>query len=351
MGPVSPLLHQYDGLLGDLATADDDEAAADILLRCSRLVAEIKSKFALTTREGGHGSRRGSSGSLNRKLSRQRQFLCDLEIERLRALSVARYNHMLTDGDKPQRIVGDRRDQLRKAFDAICEFRNDAKLLVRPVVMMSYWKYVLALEIGKELAASHLRGELDQDSGFSPSSTYKDLAMYHLRLAYDELDQDDSLPGTSIYRILVPRSLAAETRKEVVQLFVANGNRTSPEIWRRSQLAADIKFAITRALALALQAYNKAFGSGAGRDPRVGDLIYGHEKDENVHDADVITSLLDWHFRLLGEPGYQALGTTREFLLARATEARNFVRSDDTRDWAPNRVEAIEMVLMQLNKR
>jgi ppGpp synthetase/RelA/SpoT-type nucleotidyltranferase len=326
MGPVDQLLHQYDSLLVDLATARDDEHAANILLQCSRLVQEIDEKFEETIRETRHWWQRGDRSGLNQKLLRQRQMLCRLEIERLRALSVRRYNHMLTDAGKPQRIVSNRGEQLRKAFDAICEFRNAPKLLVRPVVMMSYWKYVLA-------------GEID-----------KDLAMYHLRLAYDELDQDASLPRSSIYHTLVPRSLAAETRKEVVKLFAANGDRSSPEIWRRSQLAADIKFALTRALALALQAYNKAFGSGTGRDPRAGDLIYGHEKNENVHDADVITSILHFHLRLLGHPDYRALGTTKGFLIARATEARDFVRSNDTQDWAPNRLEAIETVLRQLNE-
>lgn len=326
MGPVDPLLRQYDDLLRDLATARDDEHAANILLQCSRLLHKIGNEYEQMVRQTSSGwLRRAALSDLDHKLLRQRQMLCRLEIERLCALSVHRYNHMLTDADKPQSI-GNRDEQLREAFDAICEFRNDPKLLVRPVVMMSYWKYVLANEI---------------DEG---------LALYHLRLAYDELDQDASLPRSSIYHILVPRSLAAETRKEVVRLFVANGNRSSPEIWRQSQIAADIKFALTRALALALQAYNKAFGSGTGRDPRLGDLIYGHEANENVHDADVITSILHFHFELFGHPDYQALGTTKNFFIERATEASNFVRSDDTQDWAPDRVEAIKIVLRKLTE-
>jgi len=111
-------------------------------------------------------------------LLKQRQHLCGLEISRLRSLAVFRFRYSL-DSNQPRPIEDDRYiTRVHKVFNELCELRNSWDFIIRPVAMLSFWKSVIAKQ-------------------FSPQ-----LALYHLRIAAEELEQDTSLPEWSIYRIL-----------------------------------------------------------------------------------------------------------------------------------------------------
>jgi ppGpp synthetase/RelA/SpoT-type nucleotidyltranferase len=321
---ADPILKQYDNMLKKLARTKSEETAAKLLFQCIGLVRDISHAFD-ESRKGIRSSSRNRKPASARQaasadaLFAQRKLLCELEIERLRALAVVRFNHVLAD--KPHRILPEKRvEETKKVFGAICELRNSDALEVRPVVMMSYWKYILAKNIDL------------------------DVALYHLRLAFDELEQDASLPKWSIYRILVPRALAAESYEQVVKLVHENGRRTEREIWWRSQFAADTQVVLDRAFWLAIDAYNK----DKRRDRRAGDMVFGYEKNEYIRAADVITNIASLYFNLFDDPDYEGLGISKDFLRERAIEVRFFFANLESADWVESRLVRIERLLVRL---
>ena len=297
---VDQVLKTYDNTLLALTKTTDSREAANTLFTCVTLVKEVRDKFEASRKKvlvrlkkGEKDERRALEN--DSILLNQRQLLCDLEIARLEALAVVRFKHVI---DSPTRKIeaGQEKAEIRRVFDVMCEIRNSWDLTIRPVAMMSFWKYIIGREIDHHLG------------------------IYHLRAAADEIEQDSSLPNWSIYRILIPRYLAAELYAEAQKLVHDNGRRPSREIWWRSHVAIDARSMLTRAFELALQSYAKHLK----RDHRSGDLVFGYEIDEGIRDADVIANVTSLYVTLFDSPDYEGLGTNAQFIADRVREVHAF---------------------------
>ena len=300
---VNPLLQQYDTALVGLTHADEPRQAADVLRHCLDLMTQVKAGFGDELKRLPASAARAEQGTKDRNayiLLKQRQHLCGLEISRLRSLAVFRFRYSL-ESNQPRPIEEDRYStRVHKVFNELCELRNSWDFIIRPVAMLSFWKSVIAKQ-------------------FSPQ-----LALYHLRIAAEELEQDTSLPEWSIYRILIPRQLAAELYEDAKRLVRLNGRRTTREVWWRSQLAVDVRIILGRAFELSLQAHNRHTKKDK---KKAGDLVFGFERDESVRDADTIANIASLYVILYDSPDYERLGITPAFLVERIEEVQKFLRA------------------------
>ena len=138
--------------------------------------------------------------------------------------------------------------------------------------MLSFWKYITALEFDD------------------------DLALHHLLAAHNEVTSDSSLPRWSIYRTLIPRRVSEEIFDEAFDLFSNNGVAANASIWRRSQVAVDVRDALIRALRLALVAYRAQDETWESR--RTGDLLFGYKKGDRYYNSELIAKISRFYLQL-----------------------------------------------------
>jgi ppGpp synthetase/RelA/SpoT-type nucleotidyltranferase len=326
------LLRRYDNRLKLLVKTTEVDDAVIHLDECVSLMRQIRDKFdeshktVLATLSKLTGDERDRLPEQSRwvnfsTLLTQRKLLCDLEIARLEALAVVRFKRRITSPSM-ELSFSEERAELRRVFDAICEFRNSWEFRIRPTAMISFWKYIIGSKIDRNLG------------------------MYHLQVAAEEMERDSSLPEWSIYLIIIQRYLSAELYEEAKRLVNANGRRSSRKIWWHSQVAIDVRVILTQALELALQSYKKH----QLRDEKSGDLVFGFERDEDIRDADAIVNAASLYFELFDSPDYQRLGTTSEFMRDRVREVHTiFTNMESPPGWIRRKIGRLEQLLARLS--
>jgi ppGpp synthetase/RelA/SpoT-type nucleotidyltranferase len=298
MGHADQKLREYDDTLRVLEQHIAAAATIDTLRKCKELMTEAQQAFRATRDH--LAAKKRSDPQLSVEMLEQRILLCDIELARLDALAIVNYGHLI-ESDHPPRLLDEmeRSKHLRLIFDAMCELRNNSKLRLRPVAMLSYWKFLISKHI-------------------DPS-----LAMYHLEVAASELIDDRSLPRWSIYHIHIRRSLAYELFAEAYRLVRGNGKRSSSQVWWKSHLAITVQNMLERSFKLLLESYTRQ----KNKDEKAGDLIFGYRSDEEMLDASMLAGITSWYLHLFGRLDCGRLGTSLAFVLARLNEVRESLDS------------------------
>jgi ppGpp synthetase/RelA/SpoT-type nucleotidyltranferase len=326
MESADRLLKSYNNKLMRLVKIADPKKARDELIECVALIKRIRDKFIEAKRKIELRKEKIFDDDELFRLTNfatlldQRTLLCDLEIARLDALAIVRFKYLL-DSQSGEMPLSEWNEHVRRVFDVICELRNESKFKIRPLAMMSFWKYIIGQHIDHELG------------------------IYHLRLAAEELERDSSLPEWSIYHTIIPRYLSAELYNEAKELVRANGRRSSRQVWWRSQLAVDVRVKLGKALEFGLLSYARHLQ----HDKRVGDLVFGYELDEHIRDTDAIANAASIYFILFDSPDYKKLGTTPQFILERVRDVHTyFTGLGSSEDWIVQKIRRLKRLMERL---
>jgi ppGpp synthetase/RelA/SpoT-type nucleotidyltranferase len=279
---IGAIFYEYEQALGRLTQSYSAHALQDCFTKFL-LVQEHLRKQRTNKRDkaGSHALAQQQKLSQFEMLRLQTLFLTDFrhkkKAHRFEAIPAVRPN---------EEDIGFKSEAL-KIYAELCKIRNDLDLQLKPISAILFWKYYVLRKI-------------------DPNSAY----MY-LRMAYDELSFDTSLPDWSIYHVLIPRSLAIEIQSDISSLtadFSTVAKVAGPEI--RGQIRGRVILA-TR---YAIQASELTFSHD-----RRGDIIFGFEDDHFVKDGDIILSVLLDYFRFVGTAGvrdtiFDEIEITGEFL-------------------------------------
>ncbi len=297
IGHAEQKLRAYDDKLKLLEENLEVPALQEALCACLSLMVEVQEEFRKTRDK--IAIRKISSDSFDIEMLEQRILLCSIEINRLDALAIFHYDCLIEPNGTPVTLVAEHRQRhLSRVFSQMCEHRNDSNLKLRPVAMLSYWKFLISKHIDPLLA------------------------MQHLQVAATDLVDDKSLPRWSIYHIHIRRSLAYELYSEAYRLVRGNGRRSSLQVWWRSQLAITVQDMLEQAFQLLLESYTRQLN----KDERAGDLIFGYRSDEDLLDATMLAGVTSWYLYLFGRIDCRRLGTSFDFLITRMQEVRDSLR-------------------------
>lgn len=203
------------------------------------------------------------------KLAEQRVALCELELLRLEILIAVscrfllRGNDMIWVGRKSQREDWER--GCAAVYRRLCEYRANPDPLVRPTAMVHYWKSWVSFIFDRRVARKNIEN------------------------AYEELKFDVSLPPYSIYRIFIPRRLAAMIFEDA-STSIDRFDKLRSDAKLMHGLSADLKADLVLAFGYALE----AFKVSSIPNKRRGDIVFGSEPKEHVNDAQLILNIFTY---------------------------------------------------------
>lgn len=196
----------------------------------------------------------------------QRILLCHFDILRLRSLLLLEYDRSLDEDNDLLTVLNEDEKREFSAFlyGELCSFKDNKRLKVRPLSVLMYWKYRLSSIFDTVTARSNLYD------------------------AHHELQSDISLPKWSVYRVRIPRDLAAELLLEAGNTFM----RLRPSTLAPREMSGtggEIKSKLVEALRYALEAFDVYVRESHNN---MGDFIYGvPEKGEAIRDASQVLEI------------------------------------------------------------
>lgn len=238
-----------------------------------RQMREILEKMCDAPDKGERGDE-----EVERLVSQQRIWLCDLELLRLEILIAVLCRHLLLKDGK-MKYVGRQRHEKEwekgcaDAYERLCRYRASSEPLVRPAAMIHYWKFWIAYIFDKRVAKKNIEN------------------------AYEELKYDKSLPWYSIYYVLIPRMRAAIILEEAatsIDTFAGLGQEPK----NLHGLSADLKADLIQAFGYALEAFKRS------RNPhdRRGDIVFGFETNDRLTDGDQVLTIFVYFYKTFGTP-------------------------------------------------
>lgn len=257
--------------------------------------------------------------AIRQKLDRQTILLCELEICRLRAIGLNNISlkSILFD-DQGKTISFDGLDvdvQRRKLFDEMCKVKDDYQRYLKdgvavnipgetinaiPTTCLNYWKYHIIKDV----------------------ITDKPRAMQHLYVAYDEMKVDASIPEWSIYRIIIPRAIAAELFDDV---YNRAGNVRGDIAKMNLTMSArrEINVKLSDAIKYGWEAYRR----NKAKHERTGDLILGFLETEDIEDMDTVVYAMSMYKEIFTEIDEEALPMDKAELEVALGEFSGFLAS------------------------
>ena len=292
---------------------------ARILADCVRLFEKMKARFkkSLAQQYAKHSLAANtvlSDVTKNEKLNdetknsitliNQHIILCDLEIVRLRISCAERYNYEI----KPSGFssIGRNKDTRSHLFgtwfDELCRIKNHVDLRIRPMCLILYWKYYVARHYSEKLALEHLNA------------------------AWEHLPFDSTLPEWSVYRVLIPRTLATELHDQVeTAVRRLAERRTRAEVVKSAASIGILEKANTaaRLAVIGFRPYEEVPNGG-----RRGDIIFGLQESDRIADADLLINILSENLHNFGRIDVTALDIEVEKLVSTAKSVLRFTKSN-----------------------
>lgn len=222
---------------------------------------------------------RGDISGTDELLCSVRKSLLEFERSRLRCLIIFSKLRRSKSYDDPQRVSRSDIENLEKEFQYLCEFKNDKSALVRPISVISYWKYLIQKNINQ------------------------DTAMKYLYIAREELEIDVALPDWSIYRVLIPKTLAVQLVLEVERFLAPHdgSENTSSQGENTQQISQsilhDTEYKLVSAFDNAIYAY---YYSKEG-DGRRGDLIFEGKKVNMYEEARLVLHIFILYWEIYNQ--------------------------------------------------
>jgi ppGpp synthetase/RelA/SpoT-type nucleotidyltranferase len=202
--------------------------------------------------------------------------------------------------DPRDSLVDQRKEVLKYLYMELCKFVDDTELKIRPLCMIFFWKYLVSTQINRQLAERNVR------------------------LSYDELRSDESLPPWSIYHVAVPRSLAFVIFSEV-RLLLENFRPDSVNDEVMLRFRNETKDKLVSALIYLRQAFASSQERGDDGDNRRGDIHIGFKEKEDIIDCLWMLRISSFYYRFFDEHIYAGRKSMRPLLF----EARDFLVAHD----------------------
>jgi len=245
----------FEGVIEELLHTTGIENAAALLGTAVNIVTEIASTVRnLTNLE---------NESTEKEILRQQLLLIQFEDIRLRTLLAIEYQYTMR-GKRAVPLKGPNarvknRPLYIKLYGELCRIKDDRALMLRPLSVLLFWKYLLAKE-------------------FDPAT-----ARLNLMDAAEELKLDPCVPRYSVYRVLIPRHLAMILSEEAITTFETVDAAVAGGPIKMPGLAKEIQSKLIDALRYALDAFNVTVEEV---DPRRGDLLFSPKRlDDALKDA------------------------------------------------------------------
>lgn len=241
-------------------TTSDPEIASNILAECVGLVRKVIDFLDSTAALPSGNFWREA----DKELVRQRRQLCNLEILRLESLISLFHGHQLV-GSKIEPLSEEGSPDNEPVYAALysrfCQVIDDRELQIRPICVIHYWKYLLALRF--------------KDQG---------LARKNIVSALELVDVDNTIPPWSIYRVLVPRMMATVLHNE------ARNYKESfnvEQIRHMGSLRSEIQMKLEDALKYALDSFRMHRVEHQNR----GDVRFGFEPNDAILAAQLVVDI------------------------------------------------------------
>lgn len=178
---------------------------------------------------------------------------------------------------------------LINSYEQLCEYKNNADALIRPVSAISYWKYLCFKYINPEKA------------------------LMYIRAANEELSHDDALPEWSIYRVLIPRRLARELQISIEKSTERNlQSQSDVDGGGMVGINAVSFYELERTLTEMFRFSLSSFLEILKEDARRGDLIFRSNEGKKLGDEVFLLYIVYTYFRLTGR---SILDQDKDFLL------------------------------------
>jgi ppGpp synthetase/RelA/SpoT-type nucleotidyltranferase len=250
---------------------NSDLETASILGECVKLLAglaqQIESRYLNLTEQSmdDHGEYVDQTS----RLYEQRKLLVDLEILRLKGLLALNYSHRFDSGAViPFKDSAEKKEICTQLYGQLCGFVDTKRLKIKPITMLHTWKYLLASAAFKN----------DQ------------VARMNLNLASAAMIADPTLPGWSIYRVLIPAYLGVERQKEV-EGILTDLNSSSVPLKRMPYVSSELKDKLADAVRFAADAFEEHIDSRDHKSDRRGDILFEADFIRPISQAQLALSI------------------------------------------------------------
>jgi ppGpp synthetase/RelA/SpoT-type nucleotidyltranferase len=266
---MGPIFNDYEEALSEFTENHSVDALKDCFAKFIRLKRHLKEQEKRTLDQA-------ESDLLNQHLK-----IAEFEVMRLRTLFLTEFRlikkgtefEFLPEATDSNGLDAEFNSEALAIYERFCKIRNDPALQLRPISAILFWKYYVLRKV-------------DSNSAY-----------LYLKLAYDELSFDTSLPEWSIYYVLIPRCLATEMQNDMSSLIATNSTAYSRAVG--PAIRVQIRTWVILAARYAMQACERTFSPHKRR----GDIIFGFEDDHFIKDGDIIVSILLDYFQTYGGSG------------------------------------------------
>jgi ppGpp synthetase/RelA/SpoT-type nucleotidyltranferase len=263
-------LQSYKRIVQTLPSSRSRRNSAAKLADSIKLLAAVRNNFATRSeeleREKERVEERGEdSGNVkvDLELVRQRLLLSEFEMLRLEILIIVMFKYRYKEGNLSRLTMHIEWERACvEIYGRLCQFRAEDKLLIRPLAVIFYWKYLIAQNFDANIAKTNIVN------------------------AYEEIKFDRSIPDTSVYKVLIPRHLANTFFLEVgdgIETIRRQGG--DPRVMHG--LASELKAKLIQAIGYALE----AFSTYQEKHPNRGDILFGFERASPIKDAHSVLTI------------------------------------------------------------